>query len=278
MIEIHSSLHSPFEYVFYGMQRSGHHAILYWAQKMCAFPMHINDVRREVPILKTNPQTLIQRLVEILATGKVAYNRENFRFQPIPSEEIRLKRIEQQLKREKPLQSKPQHFKEKPHLNTTIYNTYTLRDPLNCFSSRLKHSNPWTSFKGDSQKNLLLWKNNALFFKEPKSFVPLPAKKHIFVNYNSWVKDIDYRKEIASQFEKPFDDTNFSFVPKEGGGSSFQGRIPQASRLAVFERWREGLQMENYLDCFDEEIFALTKDLFPGLEGFEEVYRAWKTK
>lgn len=251
---IYLSLCFPREYCFYGMKRSGHHAVMLWAKPICGYPFHLNEVADYPPISDYFPnkrEKCIEQYQKILNAKVIAFNVEDAYRSII--EKFR-KNIE--LKAEK--------------YPTKTIQTLILRDPINCFSSRLRHkkvsqsdlNNNFNYAKG-------LWKQHALLYLE---------KALINVNYNTWVVDIDYRKELALKLEGEFTDENKNKISGHGGGSSFQGQKISAEQLRPFDRWQQALHKPEYFKYFDEEIFELSRQIFSHVQGFEHVYKIWSTQ
>lgn len=95
----------------------------------------------------------------------------------------------------------------------------------------------------------------------------------IFVNFNKWAIDKEYRQELCAQIGVEFNDLGIDEVPANGGGSSFEKMKHQnrGSNMRIFERWREfikddgyqGKRLERYKTIFrDQEIIELSDKLF----------------
>jgi hypothetical protein len=134
-------------------------------------------------------------------------------------------------------------IKEKLRTHAEVKNIIVIRDKKNLFASRLK-----CDFVDNNKKSFM--ESLDLYEK----FLSLIDDERVYcIDYNTWVLDIEYRKQIANDFEvKNFDDSKHLWVPSNGSGSSFDGRKfhKKADKMEVFVRWKE---YENH-DWFKELI------------------------
>jgi hypothetical protein len=90
----------------------------------------------------------------------------------------------------------------------------------------------------------------------------------IFIDYNSWFSNKEYRKKIAKSFGFSFTDRKLNFIPHNGGGSSFDLREKDgdAQKMDVLNRWKK-LEGDNMFVNFfrDDELISLSKRLYPKL-------------
>jgi len=135
-----------------------------------------------------------------------------------------------------------------------------LRDAFNTFSSRLRCTQReyfwWEDWKFD---NTNLWK---LYAKE---FIKTKTKnKIIFINYNEWFENKNYRINLASRMKGSFTDKNLEEVPQNGNGSSFDltKYNNKAQKMKVMNRWRHFSEDFNYWKLFDQETIDLSNHIF----------------
>lgn len=110
----------------------------------------------------------------------------------------------------------------------------------------------------DYAKLYILWENNQ-------------DSNQIAINYNLWVSQLGYRKELAEKLELSFSDRGRDKMSKNGKGSSFDGLNFQnkASQLKVLERWCHFENNPVYQSYFDQEIKDLSAQIFPEIRpGF----------
>lgn len=129
-----------------------------------------------------------------------------------------------------------------------------LRDPFNLFASRLK-----AGYSGVTRKTAIrIWKQHAREFLGRGAYL---KGEHVFISYNRWVTDRDYRRRLAEQLNLPFTDAGFEEVAHTGRGSSFDGLRydGRASRMKVLERWKTFADDPEYRHLFDDEMIRLSE-------------------
>jgi len=142
-----------------------------------------------------------------------------------------------------------------------------LRDPFNLAATRVKHYDLMSSGKKWVSPNAIaLWKMYAEEFIKPKS-------DFICINYNRFLTDIEYRKEISKELGGKFSDESLDFVDDNGQGSSFDGMDfdGNAREMPVFERWKAYADVEAFRELFTPEIIKLSKEIF-GEESWTMLY------
>ena len=132
-----------------------------------------------------------------------------------------------------------------------------LRDPFNLFASRISGS----LRNGASVTAFRIWKQHAREF--------LGKRRHlrgdrVLVNYNRWVQDPAYRRNVAEALDLEFSDAGRLEVPAVGAGSSFDGcRFDgNAAAMPVLERWKWLQQRQDYLCNFDPDVVDLAERIF----------------
>ena len=96
----------------------------------------------------------------------------------------------------------------------------------------------------------------------------------MFVSYNRWFKDHDYRAELADQFGLPGWDKGLDRVPTWGAGSSFDnmGHDGKATNMKVLDRWKNVIDDEIYRAVTrDQEMHDLSRRLFGLIPGTEQL-------
>lgn len=147
-----------------------------------------------------------------------------------------------------------------------------LRDPFNWLASRLKIG--FTDVKGPIRRSMTdLWLEYAREFLGETKHVPQPA---VFVNYNRWFSEKQYRGELAEQLGVPDLDRGIGQVATQAGGSSFDGTAfeGRAQDMRVLERWRAFEHDEEFrrLIC-NAEVFEYSERIFGPIPGTEELRR-----
>lgn len=157
-----------------------------------------------------------------------------------------------------------------------VVEALVLRDPFNTFASRYRRTHrPFARDRAYREWVKAQWKAYAREFLAATDHLP---HGRLPVNYNRWVEDVDYRRELAARLEIPFTDAGVRDVPAYGGGSSFEGTGADgnADRMAVTERWRELVDDPDFVELFrdDLELLDLSRRVFGDLPGTEDLVRA----
>jgi hypothetical protein len=219
-----------------GLRRSGNHAIINWICKQSTGAIkHLNNV-------------------------PVNYNPYRFLYEHFPKEKLRQESLGNFARKDLLIQSYEDkslrditnsRFEEKHDLylgkSLKRYDLLILRDPFNCFASRLKmFEKKQVSLNASmnflvSEEAVGLWISYAKEFLGETNYL---KNNKICVNYNSWCDDIEYRKKLANKLDIIFSDLEFSRVRGYGGGSSFDGLTMKQSgeNTKVHRRWE---QMKN---------------------------------
>jgi hypothetical protein len=133
-----------------------------------------------------------------------------------------------------------------------------LRDPFNQFASLMKKG-----FLNSATADFYVdrWKQYAREFVNESAALGRPL---ITINYNSWVRDGQYRQQLEGQFGFTGTVGSFQQVPSFGEGSSFQPGATSAQELDVFDRWRQFTGIHEYTQLFDGEVVDLATQIFDG--------------
>jgi hypothetical protein len=160
------------------------------------------------------------------------------------------------------------------HVGRALDSRYllVLRDPFNLFSSRLNHGEGRRIRRQifeNPERAITLWKNHAYEFTGRTKIFP----DLVTVNYNRWVMDEDYRRDLAERCGRHYSSADWNLVTREGGGSTFdKRRIERADRMRLFERWKESRDEPAYRRLFqDRELVDLAHEIFGPIPGTEEL-------
>lgn len=144
----------------------------------------------------------------------------------------------------------------------TVSGALILRDPFNCFASRLqilRHPDsldPVNRGRGcDIAPNL--WKQYAAAFLDP-AILPHAVR----VNFNQWYTDQPYRRQLSEALGWTFTDTGFGSRAgwQFSRGSSFGDSDPW--QLDLLNRWQVFRHDKEFLSLFDQETVELSKSIF----------------
>lgn len=224
------------------VKRSGHHAIINWIMRQWNGSVsYHNYVRLGSPIYKSafNHETKLRLPVK---NPLIMYNHEEIKLSELKTD---------------------QDFYSNYWKQRKIVDIVVIRDPFNCFASRMKANWKWDNRFNESesnrQKTIDIWKDHA---KECLNITNnFPDK--VVVNYNQWILDRSYRMELARILGVNFTDAGFTEVTDYGNGSSFDGlnRIP--SNQALLNRWAQFENDPIFNKIFeDKELISLSDQLF----------------
>jgi hypothetical protein len=147
------------------------------------------------------------------------------------------------------------------------FDVLIMRDPFNLLASRIKRG--FIHVKSSDRTFVELWKEYA---KEYLGETNYSTQNKVCVNYNRWIRDIDYRRSLAETLGFKFSDANFSNVAGNAGGSSFDGTqyAQQASKMDVVGRWKHYQDDEFYRQLLsDRELLEYSDRIFGKIPGIE---------
>ena len=179
------------EIVFYGLRRSGNHAIIHWLLRNVnenvkeTLPSYIHSASLGASIVFFNDIMVSSGAVDHIMGS---YSDFNYRWVSVEDEYIDPKILPT-----KNIIKNPQKV-------------FILRDPINCFCSRLKTFNMY---------------DIDLFESKVLRFLDSIGSNDYIIYYNYWNKDRKYRDKVAKDLG--FENKNDDRPPaKEGGGSRFK--------------------------------------------------------
>ena len=145
-----------------------------------------------------------------------------------------------------------------------------LRDPFNLFASRMKKGF-WLT-RSSSANMAKLWIDYAKEFLGETNYMD---NNKVTVNFNRWVRDPDYRRELADRLGLEFSDEGFNEVSLCGGGSSFDQTKyhGNTSSMNVLSRWHQYVDHPDFRKLFrNPEIIEYSSRIFGEIEGTELFY------
>ncbi len=263
-----------------GMKRSGHHGFINWLFSQCSgrsICFLNNAVPNANPFMTQNFSHLewyrLEDRYDYLAEAGGRLTLKEYLiycYEDWPLDQVFCERFE--------------HVHD--HLvgaSKTRYDLIVLRDPFNCFASRLKqwwqgwmHEQfPALNTPAGREACVWLWKAFAKEYLRKTAY-----RKHtpVDVHYNRWFTDQAYRQGLAAALGLPFTDRGRHKVTDHGSGSSFDGQAfdGNALHMRVLERWQQYKDNPIYLSLFkhDTELLDLTAEIFPDI--FQEAKIALK--
>ncbi|MGB5594914.1 MAG: hypothetical protein WBM32_09080 [Crocosphaera sp.] len=148
------------------------------------------------------------------------------------------------------------------------YDVLILRDPFNLFASRLKMMDS-KSGKVNllSKDSINLWISYAQEFLGETNYL---TQNKVFINYNQWFCEQEYRKEISDKLDLEFSDLGLEKVKGQGGGSSFDklDLTGKASQMKVLERWQHFRDDPRFISIFkNEKLWHYSEKIFGKISG-----------
>jgi hypothetical protein len=159
------------------------------------------------------------------------------------------------------------------------FDIIVMRDPFNLFASRLQ------SKPRDDRPNFSMLEVYSRRYKLPELWVSYAKEclsetsllKHnkLFVNYNQWFFDIEYRKSLSAQLQVEFTDDGLNDVSISGRGSSFDGDkyAGEAYKMDVLNRWQLFADNTRYRQLFKTAgVQEYSEKLFGHIPGTEVLF------
>ncbi|MCF6263567.1 MAG: hypothetical protein L3J24_08300 [Xanthomonadales bacterium] len=158
-----------------------------------------------------------------------------------------------------------------------FFDILIVRDPFNCFASRVKLLQTRGAMRGVKNLALILhnWKVTA---RAAIALEKYPEANKIVINFNRWVTDVDSRQQLSKRLLGTFSDESLLSVSSFGGGSSFQQdqqTVDTPVQSNILERWQLMAADRNYLRMIcDPEVLVLSEKLFGELPGTRALVNA----
>jgi hypothetical protein len=141
-----------------------------------------------------------------------------------------------------------------------IYNILILRDPYNWLASRIQHYKKNVGCTVVNEKILNLWKNYAREFLSETNTLGIGK---IVINYNKFIIDEHYRREIATKLNLDANKMKIDAVLGFGKGSSFTDLKKVENKNSYNERWKlfqNNVVFKNWIN--DKELRELSNKIF----------------
>lgn len=227
------------------MGRAGSHAISQWIRAQ--YPQECNAQFKSNCAIFRNP--IVSTFLEDDSDNYVVYRQENLDFARVG-----------------------QMVNDHPDkLNEKII-VYSLRDPWNHFASLLqfwivqksgvgaKIGKDWTKEKFVAYIKKHYVRNHIEMMSQALQLKETIPKKSVFINYNKWFVDKEYRREISDSLKLPTSENGIQIV---WNSSSFMQKVNVAQELNVFDRWKEYIDWEEYREIFqNKELITMSKQIF----------------
>jgi len=247
---------NDFEFRVISPKRSGHHALVLWLSGLFDDSvLHLNDIElRKNPFATCKGQTFVN---ELLGKGSLTPNLANDRRCVVLSyEDLDLRKVKDE-----------SDFNSDRWLGDSgqIRNFLCLRDPYNMLASRLAL---WSKDVATRHAEILrIWADHAREFLGHTKIL----SRRIPVNFNRFVMQESYRRELCGELGLSFRDHGFRPIPSGViGGSSFPGAYgSRVSGSYLLVRWKIYERDANFWRFFSAvpEIDELSREIFGPVVG-----------
>ncbi|MEO6752623.1 MAG: hypothetical protein ABIP85_12670, partial [Chthoniobacteraceae bacterium] len=234
MLLIKQSLLYPVEYIVFGTKRSGHHALIEWFTRLepNAHYVHWNDCIKSGimtppwkdfanPTAFSFPKELNRNFAEPCVNQWNRTARNDGRI--LSYEGIRIQDVV--------------NIPEASHAKLLVF---VLRDAVNLASSA-KKGLPWMRDKSflSAEFHELLSTYRGYLSEATGRTNHLGAlrEKTVFISYNRWHSDPEYRTELIARIGKRIEDPGRGKLAVSKAGSGFDKQGTDAAELTTLERW-----------------------------------------
>ncbi|RUR27849.1 hypothetical protein ELY33_14755 [Vreelandella andesensis] len=267
-------------WLFFGLQRSGNHAVINWLAGLSPDDLLIfNNVRPGGPLLKNRSGVSFPTEVKAYAEridGKIVINEEYVDFFKSIGGRLLVSSENYPVRR----------FNEESILNPIVsvfgppqkcLKLFVLRNPINMLPSAEKMLWKEMKYKKENddwvystlKKRLSNWKSYAFLTSNPSS---ITRGEFFPVIFDRWVKDREYRDALAKSLGFINRDKNVDFVSDAGKGSSFSG-LEIDERESVLQRWNESSDFCREIIKNDSEVLDYIASIF-GESSLPDFFRS----
>lgn len=253
-----SQFKNKYEIKFFGLKRSGNHAIINWL--MSYFPEPVWFINCITPY--TNPFTMKEKWKAVQSAYK------QFRNCKIYYEEPELKTCKKyclllsyenfnisELKKRTLL---PDQIRNKIGKSEIYKDVLLLRDPFNNLASHWKWKGERVTLQ-QKGKLLKIWKIYAKEYLGETNYL----HNRVGILYNKWFTDEQYRKsKIVNQFGLPYilnDSEKDVIFTSSFNKNKFHKK---ANQMDVLNRWKEYSGSSKFMNMFDDETKELSEKIF----------------
>ena len=245
------------QYEFFAMRRTGHHAIMKWIFSQIEEPiLFANDFYAEIFRGKEyrHGQWISEQPKEYGVIDNYSYNIEDA---PIINLDKILEKLDSRLMIVKP--------------EKTI-KIFIIRDPFNMMASRFKIDQDKVT-KITSPGVNINWTGNGVverWCEYAQEYLGMTnvIKDKIFINYNQWFVDEQYRRNILSDLNLQVKLTTLLDVPRNGYGSSFDEMKFNGfgNKMKTLDRWHEFMNNDSYINHIsNQRLLSLAEKIYPEL-------------
>lgn len=227
------------EIQFFGLQRSGNHAVLAWLFQQFSKPVHFFNNARHFgnPLREFQSHDLPNTVKIRRGEGKA---RQLDEIGPIKKDVLAYSYENLVLRALRDRELVP-HKDVVTGLSSCLRRVLVIRDFDNWLASRIRyHEVAKGNFPSVPQivRFAKLWVSYAKEYVGETDY--LRDAPLVTVCFNRWVRDDRYRGEVLDAMAIRLKDNSISYVPSAGGGSSFDSThfSGRAEQMPIFDRWR----------------------------------------
>lgn len=245
------------EYFFFGLKRSGNHAVINWILEHFESYVHYNNC------FFSNGNFYVNYENEIKKRGKNPYEIKILSFEDRPID------LEKKFNSDFKKIAKIAESKKKILLLRDVYNTYASRymKKINPEPHMKNWNEMWTNYNDTK-----LWTSYAKEYLCPIIF----TGELIKINYNFWFSKKEYREKLSAEFNKNHTDKGLQKVLNNGGGSSFDKMEYDdvAQKMEVLSRYKMFLKNKDFIQRIvtNKEIIKLNSKIFGFHINFKPIF------
>ncbi len=247
------NIHTKTCILFWGMMRSGNHAILHFIYNLYSKPkafLNNREPHKDLRIIRGRRHDLVTKNY----TEQILRNLMLISYEDRNISKMKFGNIV------------PNYKRVIGKINNN-FNMLCIRDPFNTFASRSKFRWTYEELRSNPKRSINLWKIYAKECLHITNHVP----NKMIVNYNSWISSKFYRKELSAKLNRYFIDDNWNCMTIEGKGSSWsitdgkdgETKTKFVDPHALLTRWKEFKDGALFkLLVKDKELLELSSNLF----------------
>ena len=219
------------EIAFWGLRRSGNHAVIAWIVSLFEGPVgYFNDLNHSAPTTSDTCSSPLPGFDESKQAGAGTLPKRlclcSFEDANLDSDS-------------RPIPPTQLFGNSSRRLNIIL-----LRDPYNMLASRLRIFRD----RADTplSREMLVHQGTPIMDLWTRYAIEFLGRSNHFdgetlpINYNRWVFDQNYRRDICEMLGGEYSEETLPFVPRNGFGSSFEnsGQARLLNRIGLLHRWR----------------------------------------
>jgi hypothetical protein len=249
-------------WLFFGMQRSGNHAILNWLCYGLSETVHLNNCT----IYGNFKLRFMPSGIKIFGAGEPFESALRIKFNPNDKE------LREQINETKNRIYSFENTLPEPYFYAHFLARQTiviLRDPANWLASFKKHYENHPNLTQKLINGMMMYKKHLRFALQ---HIDNPTPFTHIINYNEFIQNQSYRALTSKKLgihNLQNAESTLATIPENGGGSSF---TKLQANPEVDTRWQTYRTDTAYLNLLnDKELIHLSTQFFKKIPGFNEM-------